>query len=450
VFQNRLVHTSSFRLTALYAGLFMICALVLYGVTYWFATDYAARDEINEIAEEFAAIQDDLDLVGETQLPLIIQNHLRERRDVRAVYLLEDKEGNKIAGNMDAMPPVLGPTMLRLPMDGSMRDVRAEGYTLSNGDYVLVGQDTSVLREMKLVIARAFGVGLLITLALAVIGSAAISTATLKRVEAVSKTARAIIGGDLSQRVPLRGVTDEFDDLAGSVNAMLDRIEDLMRSMRQVSTDIAHDLRTPLTRLRQKLEILGRRGNSDDLLHRELSGCLAQLDSILETFGALLRIAQIEAGSNTTPKTPIDITQLLGGIVDDFVPAAEDHGHRLSAKLEKDLRVNGDRELITQMIVNLVDNAIRHSPTGADISVQARADGASVELAVTDTGPGIPPEERENVLRPFHRLEASRTTEGSGLGLSLVAAIAKRHEAVLNLADNAPGLRVSVVLPLAV
>ena len=427
----------------------MVCALILYGVTYWFATDYAARDEINEIAEEFAAIQDDMDLAGADRLPLIIQNHLRERMDVRAVYLLEDASGQKIAGNIDSMPPHLGPIMLNLSLDGQMREVRANGYRLTNGDYLLVGQDTSVLREMKALIAEAFGIGLAITLALAVLGSAAISTAVLNRVETVSKTARAIIGGNLSQRVPLRGTGDEFDDLATSINAMLDRIEDLMRNIRQVSNDIAHDLRTPLTRLRQRLEHACRNASTEEELREALGGSISQVDSILETFGALLRIAQIEAG-RTRLKSQIDVTRLLTGIVEDFAPAAEDRGQSLVAEVDMGVNVTGDRELLTQMIVNLVDNAIRHSQAGARIAVQAKSVGGGLELAVSDTGPGIPSEEQENVLRPFYRLETSRTTEGSGLGLSLVAAIAKRHDAKLSLADNAPGLRVSVLFPRAV
>jgi signal transduction histidine kinase len=184
-------------------------------------------------------------------------------------------------------------------------------------------------------------------------------------------------------------------------------------------------------------------------LHEALGHSIAQVDSILETFGALLRIAQIEAGGQAAKKTIVDVSKLLCGIADDFAPAAEDHGQRLVAEIEPELRAQADPELLTQMVVNLVENAIRHSPPGARISVQAKSVGEGLELAVCDTGPGIPPQERDNVLRPFYRLEASRTTEGSGLGLSLVAAIAKRHHAKLSLGDNGPGLRVAVLFPLA-
>ena len=446
---TNLFHASSFRLTLAYAGLFVICVLVLFGVTYWFVTDYATQDETAEIAVEFADIQNEVQLAGEERLPAIIDSHLRLRQDVRAVYLLLDRDGRKITGNIDSLPPVFGPRMMDLMVDGKIRDVRVDGFRLDNGDFLLIGQDTDTLNDMTALIARSFGVGLVVTLMLAFLGGALISTSVLKRIETVSHTARAIVGGDLTQRVPVRGTADEFDDLAASVNAMLDRIEDLMRSMRQVSNDIAHDLRTPLTRLRQRLEHAHRRAHNVQEMHDALGGSIAQVDSILETFGALLRIAQIEAGGSASPPVAVDVSRLLAGIVEDFSPAAEDHGQRLIADIEPGLMLNADRELLTQMIVNLVDNAIRHSPSGTEICVQGKLLQENFELAVADRGPGIPPHERENVLRPFYRLEASRTTAGSGLGLSLVAAIAKRHDAKLSLADNAPGLRVAVLFPLA-
>jgi len=447
--RNRLLQATSFRLALLYAGFLTASMLVLFGLTYWFATDYAAQDESNEIAVEAASIQDEARARGDAELPTIIENHMRLRKDVRAVYLLEDAEGRKINGNIDAMSPVYGATILSHSFDGQSRQVRAFGYRLSNGQFLLVGQDTATLRQMKALIVRAFGVGFAVTVLLAVLGTVIVGTTVLKHLETVTRTARAIMSGDFSQRAPIRGANDEFDELAASMNAMLDRIEDLMRTMRQVSNDIAHDLRTPLTRLRQRLEYAKRRAGTVEELHEALTHSIAQVDSILETFGALLRIAQIEAGGQAGMKTAVDISKLLTSIVDDFAPAAEDHGQRLTAQIAPQLRAEADPELLTQMVVNLVENAMRHSPPGAQIYVQAQSVGDGLELAVTDTGPGIPPQERDKVLRPFYRLEASRTTEGSGLGLSLVAAIAKRHHAKLSLSDNGPGLRVAVVLPAA-
>jgi signal transduction histidine kinase len=447
--RTSLVRTLSFRLTLLSAGLFLLSALILYGVIYWFATSYAAEDETNELAVELASIQDEALLAGYDRLPQIIDNHLRARRDVRGAYLLEDSQGRKLDGNIEEREPTLGPMTVGVHLDGQLREVRAYGSRLMNGEYLLVGQDTSVLREMKAAIARAFGIGLVITLLLAIIAGTTLSRVALRRVEVVNRTTRAIMDGDLSRRVPVRGTADEFDELALGVNAMLDRIEELMKTMRQVTNDIAHDLRTPLTRLRQRLEYARGHGSDIEQLRSALGHAINQTDSILETFGALLRIAQIEASGGGARKDRVDVSKLLTGIVDDFAPAAEDHGQRLVAEIGTDLSVFGDAELLTQMVVNLVDNAIRHTQPGAIISVQAKSVGQGLELAVADTGPGIPQEERENVLRPFYRLESSRTTEGSGLGLSLVAAIVQRHEGRLSLADNSPGLRVAVAFPFA-
>ncbi len=447
--RNKLFRSSSFRLALLYAAMLTASVLVLFGVTYWFARDYAARDENNEIDVEYASILDEARSAGISRLPAIIDSHMRLRKEIRGVYLLQDAQDRKITGNLPPMAPVLGVTTLERPIDGRMLQIRAHGYRLQNGDYFLVGQDTATLRQMNALILRTFAVEIVITLMLAALGTAIVGTTVLKRVDTVNRTARAIMAGDLSQRVPVRGTQDEFDELAAGMNAMLDRIEDLMHSMRQVSNDIAHDLRTPLTRLRQRLEHANRHYRTVSELHEVLGHSINQVDSILETFGALLRIAQIEAGGRVSGKRVIDVSALLSGIVEDFSPAAEDRGLQIDADVGRDLKVSADPELLTQMVANLVDNAIRYCPPGSRICVKANEAGDSLEVAVCDTGPGIPAQEREKVLRPFYRLESSRTTEGSGLGLSLVAAIAKRHDAKLSLGDNSPGLRVSVLFPIA-
>ena len=436
--------TSNFQLALLYAGLFTASILVLFALTYRTAADYAAQDESDEIDVEFVAIQDEARLAGDANLPQIIEDHLRERSGEHAAYLLEDAQGRRLAGNIPARAATLGPQTLKLPLDGATRELRAHGYRLANGDYVLIGQDPHALRDMKHLIARAFGVNAAVTLLLAVIGGMIISSRALRRVEALGRTTQAIVAGDLSRRLPLRGADDEIDRLSGNVNAMLDRIEDLMRSVRQVSNDVAHDLRTPLTRLRQRLEHARRRATSPAQLREVIEAAIVQVDSILETFGALLRIAQIEAGGRAAARASIDLSGMLTSVVEDFAPAAADRGQLITAAITPGLQLRGDRELLTQMMVNLLDNAIRHSRAGARIAVSATASTAALEIVVADSGPGIPAQERENVLRPFYRLESSRTTEGSGLGLSLVAVIAKQHGASLTLADNGPGLRVTI------
>ncbi len=438
--------TWSFRLTLLYGGLFAVSVLVLFGIIYWSALGYAAKDESDENNVEFQAIVDESALAGTAQLPRILENHIRQRAGTSSAYLLEDSQFKKIAGNIDPIPWRDGSFAIAPRLDGKNRKLTAHFYRMPDGSYLLIGQDSPPLREMKELVARAFGVSAAATLILALIGGGVMSASVLRRVESVARTSRAIVGGDLSQRVPLRGGDDEFDHLAASVNAMLDRIEDLMRTMRQVSNDVAHDLRTPLTRLRQRLELARRQNLSVAQLHETLDGSMKQIDHILETFGALLRIAQIEAGQSTAAYRPIDLSALLVRIADDFAPSAEDRGQVIQTDIPMDLAIDADRELITQMMVNLVENAMRHSPAGARISLSAR-EGETVSIIISDTGPGIPPAEREKVFRPFYRLESSRTTEGSGLGLSLVAAIANQHGATLELHDANPGLQVTISFP---
>jgi HAMP domain-containing protein len=254
VIRARPLHTSSFQLALLYAGLFTASILVLFALTYWTAADYAAKDEADEVDVEFTAIQDEAHLAGDTRLPQIIDNHLQQRSAEHAIYLLEDPEGHKLAGNIPSQPTWLGTRQIKVMLDGRCPTCERTATAWPMATFLLIGQDPRSLQQMKRLIARAFSVNVVVTLLLAVLGGVIISNRALKRVDALSRTTQAIVAGDLSRGVPSRGTDDEFDRLASSVNAMLDRIEDLMRGMRQVSNNIAHDLRTPLTRLRQRLE----------------------------------------------------------------------------------------------------------------------------------------------------------------------------------------------------
>jgi signal transduction histidine kinase len=445
----RFLRTWSFKLTLLYAALFAVSVVLLFGVIYWSALDYAAQDEADENNVEFHAIVDEAELAGYAQLPRILQNHVQQRAGTPSAYLLEDAQFHKIAGNVDALPLRDGTFSIQPVLDGKTRKLSAHFYHMPDGSYLLIGQDSPPLKAMKALVARAFGVSAATTLLLAIIGGGIVATSVLGRVEAVARTSREIVAGNLSQRVPVQGSDDEFDHLATSVNAMLDRIEDLMRNMRQVSNDIAHDLRTPLTRLRQRLEQARRHNHSVEQMQETLGASIRQVDSILETFSALLRIAQIEAGQGSTAHAPFDLSMVLTSIAGDFAPAAEDRGQTLTIRFPPGLIVTADRGLIVQMIVNLLENAMRHAPDGAAVTIAAERRDAGIAVSVLDPGPGIAASERENVLRPFYRLESSRTTEGSGLGLSLVAAIAKRHGATLRLSDNHPGLCVTVQFPSA-
>ena len=447
--QNKLVRTSSFRLTLLYAGLSALSFLVLFGVVLWSTTSYMDRQIDVTVTTELSEIQADAG-GGIERLRGIVQD--LSARSPGYFYLLQDTQGQVLAGNMAAMQPLPGvrewPSADQPGVHGST-GIRGRGVLLPGGAYLFVGLNTHQLHEMREMVVRSFLSGLGAVMALALIGGALMSVAVLRRIETVSQTSRDIVGGDLSRRIPVSGSGDEFDHLATSLNTMLDRIQALMENLRQVSTDIAHDLRTPLTRLRQRLELAQRDFGDARSVEAVFGATLHDLDGILETFGALLRIAQIESGARKAGFAKVDLAELLRTVIEIYQTALEDKNQTLRQDIGDGLLVKGDRELLTQLFANLLENASRHSPAGAAVRLSARRQGPTVEVIVADNGPGIPAALRAKVLQRFYRLESSRTTPGNGLGLSLAAAVADLHDSPLELDDNQPGLRIRLCLPAA-
>ncbi|MTJ81324.1 MAG: HAMP domain-containing protein [Telmatospirillum sp.] len=371
------------------------------------------------------------------------------RRSPDFFYLLQAGDGTVLAGNLPPMPPEIGRReWMRAVSDphDQARIIRGEGRRLPDGGYLFVGLSTYQLREMQEAIRRAFFWGIAATVLLSLAGGAVMSLNVLGRVEALSRASRDIVGGDLTGRIPLSGSNDEFDHLATSLNGMLDRIEGLMEGLRQVSSDIAHDLRTPLTRLRQRVERALRKETSVRSLQEALAGTLRDVDSILETFGALLRIAQIESSARRANFDTVDLTEVLKTAVEVYASMAEDKGQTIAEAIPPGLVVHGDRELLLQLFANLLENAVRHTPRSTEIDVSATAASGLIDVVVADNGPGIPEHLRTRVFRRFYRLDASRTTVGSGLGLSLAAAVASLHDSAITLEDNRPGLRATIRL----
>jgi signal transduction histidine kinase len=322
---------------------------------------------------------------------------------------------------------------------------------LPDGIRLAVGDDLARIDDVQETVLTAFGWVAALVAALGVGGGVLMSLGFLRRVDAITRTAEAIIAGDLSRRITLRGSGDDLDRLAVTLNRMLDRIGTLMESLRQVSNDIAHDLRTPLSRLSQGLNAARATAGSPAEYERAMDHAIAESEGILETFGALLRIAQIEAGSRRAGFRAIDFAEIVTTVVEALEPVAEDQQHLLRAELPApgaDLPQGiGDRELLVQMLVNLVENALRHTPAGCAVAASLMRMGGAVELSVADNGPGVPAAERSRILDRFYRRDASRTASGSGLGLSLVAAVAELHQAELILEDACPGLRVRIRFP---
>ena len=447
----RFVRTTSFRLTLLYAALFFASVLLLFAAMYWYGTGYIADQIDTTVSDEITEVRTHAGPGGLTPLQTTVAAYARQAPS-GMYYLLQSASGGVLAGNVPGLSPVLGVRSWPPHEDGGhfpvgIQSVRGRGVRVDDGAYLFIGVDGTQLDEMREMIARAFLWGLAGTILLSLAGGTVMSLGLLRHVEAVSQTSRDIVAGDLSRRLPVRGSNDEFDHLAVSLNAMLERIEKLMAGLREVSSDIAHDLRTPLSRLRQRLERARRRSLTVDELHDALDHSIGDVDAILDTFAALLRIAQIEAHARTSDFASIDLTTMLDDMAETFQSVAEEHGQGIRAQIGTGLVVSGDIELLPQLFANLVENAIRHCPRASIIRVAAREIAGSVEVTIADSGPGIPAELREKVFQRFYRLERSRTTEGTGLGLSLVAAIAHLHGAAIELSDNDPGLKVRLMFP---
>ena len=420
---------------------------------YWYGTGYVATQIDRTVDNEIAELETNAKGRGLAGLRETVNSYAREAPgDV--FYYLSDRNGHRLAGNVPEMPRALGISNWPSRRHGgpfplARHGVRGRGVVAADGAFLFVGLDSFELHEMQEMTGQAFLFGALATVLLALAGGTIMSLGLLTRVEAISQASREIMAGDLGRRIPVRGSRDEFDHLAESLNAMLERIEGLMDELKQVTTDIAHDLRTPLTRLRQRLELVNRRPSSPDELKAALESSAGDVDAILETFAAILRIAQLEAHGSAMGFQPIDLSEALSEIVEIFQSVAEEENQQLTAGIAPGLSVLGDRELLLQLLSNLVENAIRHCPKHSAIHLSASQKADGVQIQVVDNGPGIPLELREKVFQRFYRMERSRSTPGTGLGLSLVAAIAKLHRARIALTDNNPGLRVELVFPAA-
>lgn len=449
---TRLLRSASFRLALVYAVLFIVSAGAL------FATVYVTAS---------AAMQNDMSAVLRTEALQLAEVHRRgglaglaeqiaRRMNFRTrgpiFYLLQAPNRRVVVGNLPGMPPVNGvidfvPERSTAEAEEERPKLMGFGITLSDGSFLLVAQDANRLADMQHAITRAFAWAGGLTLLLAIAGGVWLGSTFLRRIDTITRTSRAIMEGDLSARIPVRGTHDEFDQLVTSLNDMLARIQQLMDGLRQVSSDIAHDLRTPLGRLRQHLEDARERAKTTADFDAATEAAIAEADGLLETFSALLRIAQVEAGAQRSGFAMLDLSALVRSIGDAYQPSAEDSQHRLQIHVEDGVSLTGDRQLLAQMVSNLVENALHHTPAGTTVSLGLRRDGAGFSLEVADDGPGIPEAERDKVFDRFYRLDRSRSTAGSGLGLALVKAIAGLHGLSVRLEDRKPGLAVVLGAP---
>lgn len=452
----RLLKTASFRLTALYSAVFMASFGLLLLFTYLTLTT-ALREQIKvKVAEDLQSLAAEASHDSLTSAVQDIEERLKLSAGQGAFYLLTDKDGNRLAGNLQQVARLEGwqETSFQGAAFPSAKlgededhQLWGQGQFLPDGSFLFVGQDAFRVLSAQEAIIDTFLWSAGIAFLLAALVGTLISQGFLRRIDAINRTSQAIMQGTLKARIPVRGTSDEIDQLSVNLNRLFDNNQNLLESLKQVTTNIAHDLRTPLTRLRQDLEQVRARHGDAQHYGEAIDSAISDSDELLSTFAALLRIAQIESGSRRAGFREIDLSGIVERLVTAYAPVAEDQGKTLTSLVEPGLLLRGDGELLLQATANLVENALKHTPADARIDVTLKRSNSGIVLTVADTGPGIPVEMRSKVVERFFRLERSRTTPGSGLGLALVAAVADLHGITLVLADNHPGLRAELNFP---
>ena len=438
----------AWRIAIGYGALFGLSVLALLVFIYLSTAGYMARQMEAVIEAEVQGLAERYRIGGLRGLRRLVDERLARNPASSSIYLLADPAFRVRAGNLDRWPEAARSTerwvefeLYAAGDDDARPEVhraRARHIQLPGGFHLLVGRNVRDLEEMRSAVVRAVAWGVGVTVVLAVAGAWWMRRSVAARIEAVSHTSRRIMEGELSERIESHGSGDEFDELIANLNAMLDRIETLMDDVRRVSDNVAHDLRTPLGRLRTRLEQL-RDASGDGASAALADAALAEADQMLATFNALLRIARIETERRKHAFERVDLAAVGDDVADLYAPLAESRGitfrhSGIGAPVE------GDADLLFQSLANLLDNAMKYTPEGGAVTLHVTSDDDTVTVVVADSGPGVPSGEREAVLRRFYRLEPARGAPGSGLGLSLVAAVAQLHGATLTLGDNAPGL----------
>ena len=444
--------SSTFRVALIAIGAFGVIVSAIFGYVYLSTSSYVRSRSDRAIMADYLSLQGAYERNGRAGLIVLIQQRMTDKSFADGVYILVDPSLATLRGNIKVWPATVaaarGWTEFRapepLPNMTSRPLLRAMLETFPSGDRLLVGRDISDLDSFTDQIKTAVISGIALIFVLAGVASILVTRRTVGRIEAINATSRAIMLSDLDKRIPLRGTNDEWDSVAENLNLMLDRIETLMGEVKQVSDNVAHDLRTPLTRMRGRLEKAyhGQRiGENDQSL---LGDTIADLDAVLRIFSSLTRIAQIETQARKGAFRTVNLFEIASEVIELYDAAAEQDGTRLTVIGDREVLVTGDRDLIFDAIANLVDNSIKHGRAGGQVVVANENTDGTPAISTTDEGPGIPADEYEHVFKRFYRLEHSRYTPGNGLGLSLVAAVARIHGARIEMYDNAPGLKLTL------
>ncbi|CAN5668443.1 MAG: HAMP domain-containing protein [Gammaproteobacteria bacterium] len=454
----RLLQTTLFRLSVANMAAFAASAGVLLLFIHNATVAFIDRETNATIEADYRGLAEQYAQLGLSGLARVISERLNGDTQSGDLYLLIDLYHRPLAGNLALWPTVDSKADewiqfgVEIPEASGpvMHAARAKIFDLADSHRLLVGRDIEDRVDFQGTLTVFLVASLAIFVVLSGIGGILTGRNILGRVDAIARTTHSIIRGDLSQRLPMQGIGDEFDRVAESVNQMLNQIEHLSKGMRTVIDSVAHDLRGPITRLRSHVELTFSNPPSIDSYRQALDTALTETERLHHTVNTLLHIAQAEAGTLAIEMERVDLSAVARDVADLYQPLAEERGLRLSMDATANIHILGHRELLSHAVANLIDNAIKYTPPGGAIGLTVSAVGPRATVTVADTGPGVSPEDRERVLQRFVRLEASRTTSGSGLGLSLVAAVAQLHEAELRLSDNTPGLRIEVIFRTAV
>lgn len=450
---SRLLRSTSVRLALGYAVLFILSSALLVGLLWWRTADYLDRATEAVIVADTQAIGDRLRDFGLAGAIETVKERVRRASDERAIYLLTDPRRNPVTGNLNAWPLEVGDRagwyQVGLVREDRKHATRILHVQLPGNFRLLVGRDVEDRVQLRALIFNALAWATATAVLLAIAGGLLVRRATLGRIEEINRTASGIVRGDLSRRLPVRPSGDEFDELARIINGLLEQIQQLIEGLQTTSHAIAHDLRTPLTELRGRLEDLLRTRPPAEDAFRQVDDAVADVDRVIEIFNALLRLAEIDSGVRRSGFRRVDLAGLVAEAAELYRPTVEEKAATLVVERVEGVEIDGDPFLIAQAVGNLLDNAAKVAPAGSTVTVSlARRDG-QIEIAVADRGPGIPASEKSRVTERFFRGDASRGTRGVGLGLSLVAAVARLHAGTLMLDDNEPGLKARLVLPAA-
>ena len=443
---DKFYRTTVFRLTALYVGVFAVALALLGAITYGLVDHALERKLDNRIQAESDALQNRYRSGGIQGLLIEVRTHEQSHPNGAIDYAVV-QDGKRIAGRLKIWPEAAGwSTRPYQEEAGETGTRRFFVVSLEPALTLAVAADPEQVEEVTQAIFGGFVSAFVAVLLLGAIGAVGLSHALMKRVGVIRRTAEAIVEGDLRRRIPRQQNGDDFDLLSQTLNHMLDRISELMESLRQVSANIAHDLKTPLAHLRNRLEHM--RELPPQAQTAAVEDAVSRVDDILTTFGALLRIAQIEAGTRRAGFAELDLSQLCESVADTFAPAAEDAGQRIQTQIVPGVTIFGDRELLTQALANLIENAIRYTPASTNIQLALSLEGDHVSVSVTDTGPGIPAAELPQVFQRFYRGTTAKDLAGTGLGMSLVKAVAELHGGTVEAMNTGPGLTITLDIPI--